>query len=145
MIRWVNRKGFEGPVTATIASTADKLPRKQNLQYLPNPRRGARLRREEVELEHYRNSLGVEAKPCGCRTVRCSQQPKRSCRALSTTKVRGMSRVMRIYVSSTYMDLRDCGQKVYNAIRCLGHEHVAMEHYVAEPERAVDRRLADIT
>ena len=59
MIRRVNRKGFEGPATATIASTADKLPRRQNLQYLPNPRK-ARLRREEVELEHYRNSLGVE-------------------------------------------------------------------------------------
>jgi hypothetical protein len=56
-----------------------------------------------------------------------------------------MSRGMRIYVSSTYMDLRDCGQKVNNAIRCLGHEDVAMEHYVAEPERAVDKRLADIT
>jgi Domain of unknown function (DUF4062) len=52
---------------------------------------------------------------------------------------------MRIYVSSTCMDLRDCGQKVNNAIRCLGHEDVAMEHYVAEPERAVDKRLADIT
>jgi hypothetical protein len=36
MIRRVNRKGFAGPVTATIASTADKLPRRQNLQYLPN-------------------------------------------------------------------------------------------------------------
>jgi hypothetical protein len=52
---------------------------------------------------------------------------------------------MRIYVSSTYMDLRDCGQKVNNAIRCLGHEDVAMEHYVAEPESAVGKRLADIT
>jgi hypothetical protein len=52
---------------------------------------------------------------------------------------------MRIYVSSTYMDLPDCGQKVNNAIRCLGHVDVAMEHYVAEPERPVDKCIADVT
>jgi hypothetical protein len=46
MIRGVNRKDFEGTATATIASTADTA----------EPQKRARLRREEVELEHYRNS-----------------------------------------------------------------------------------------
>jgi hypothetical protein len=55
MIRGVNRKDFEGTATATIASTADKLSEAE-FAVTAEPQKRARLRREEVELEHYRNS-----------------------------------------------------------------------------------------
>lgn len=50
----------------------------------------------------------------------------------------------RIYVSSTYSDLADCRMAVSAALRKLGHEDVAMEHYTADPRRPLDRCLADI-
>ena len=43
----------------------------------------------------------------------------------------------RVYVSSTFADLRDYREAVRLAIRRLGHEDVAMEYYVAEDVRPV--------
>lgn len=48
-----------------------------------------------------------------------------------------------IYVSSTFTDLRQHRQAVSKAIRRLGHVDVAMEYYVAEESRPLDRCLHD--
>lgn len=50
----------------------------------------------------------------------------------------------RVYVSSTFMDLKDHREAVRQAIRRLGHEDVAMEYYVAEDVRPVEKCLADV-
>jgi hypothetical protein len=50
----------------------------------------------------------------------------------------------RIYVSSTYEDLKPYRQAVREALQRLGHDDVAMEIYVAGPERPVDRCLKDV-
>jgi len=50
----------------------------------------------------------------------------------------------KIYVSSTYLDLKDCREKVREALRSVGHEDVAMEYYTAGEERPVDKCLADV-
>lgn len=48
-----------------------------------------------------------------------------------------------IYVSSTFIDLRDHRKAVSMAIRRLGHVDLAMEYYVAEHARPLDRCLRD--
>jgi hypothetical protein len=50
----------------------------------------------------------------------------------------------RIYVSSTYEDLRECRAAVRIALQRLHQEDVAMETYSAEPLRPVDRCLQDV-
>lgn len=50
----------------------------------------------------------------------------------------------RIYVSSTYNDLREYREKVSEVLRKLGHDVVAMEGYVAADQRPLDRCLADV-
>ena len=50
----------------------------------------------------------------------------------------------RIYVSSTSVDLGDYRREVSQALRRLGHEDVAMEYYVAEDTRPVERCLSDV-
>ncbi|HKU73565.1 MAG TPA: DUF4062 domain-containing protein [Pyrinomonadaceae bacterium] len=50
----------------------------------------------------------------------------------------------RIYVSSTSIDLEDHRKTVSQALRRLGHEDVAMDYYVAEDMRPVDRSLSDV-
>jgi hypothetical protein len=50
----------------------------------------------------------------------------------------------RIYVSSTSVDLEDFRKTVSQALRRLGHEDVAMDYYVAEDTRPVDRSLSDV-
>ncbi|MFI9011503.1 NACHT domain-containing protein [Actinosynnema sp. NPDC053489] len=50
----------------------------------------------------------------------------------------------RVYVSSTFTDLQDHREAVRTAIRRMGHEDVAMEHYLAEDRRPLDRCLADV-
>jgi Domain of unknown function (DUF4062) len=52
--------------------------------------------------------------------------------------------VARIYVSSTSADLIEYRREVSQALRRLGHEDVAMEYYVAEDIRPVDRCLSDV-
>ena len=50
----------------------------------------------------------------------------------------------RIYVSSTFSDLEDYRREVNMALRRLGHEDVAMEYYVAEDARPLERCLSDV-
>ncbi len=50
----------------------------------------------------------------------------------------------RIYISSTYQDLRDHREKVYHALRQLSHDVVAMEDYVATDSRPLDQCLRDV-
>ena len=50
----------------------------------------------------------------------------------------------KVYVSSTYTDLKDCREKVRHVLRRMGLEDVAMEYYVAGAERPVDKCLADV-
>jgi hypothetical protein len=50
----------------------------------------------------------------------------------------------RIYVSSTYSDLKQHREQVYRTLRKLGHDVVAMEDYVAADQRPLDRCLADV-
>lgn len=51
---------------------------------------------------------------------------------------------MRIYVSSTSLDLQDYRPEVLAAIEALGHEPVAMEGYVADDCAPVDKCLRDV-
>ena len=50
----------------------------------------------------------------------------------------------RVYVSSTFEDLQECREKVRLVLQQLGHVDVAMETYVAGPERPVQKCLADV-
>jgi Domain of unknown function (DUF4062) len=50
----------------------------------------------------------------------------------------------RIYVSSTFSDLEEFRKEISLALRRLGHEDVAMEYYVAEDRRPLDRCLSDV-
>lgn len=50
----------------------------------------------------------------------------------------------KVYVSSTFRDLRDCRQAVEEAVRLLGHQDVAMEHYGADPSPPLDKCLRDV-
>ena len=50
----------------------------------------------------------------------------------------------RIYLSSTYGDLRDHREKVYKALRQLGHDVIAMEDYVATDQRPLAKCLEDV-
>jgi GTPase SAR1 family protein len=50
----------------------------------------------------------------------------------------------KVYISSTYLDLKECRRKVSLLLRKLGHEDVAMEYYVAEDQRPVEKCLADV-
>ena len=50
----------------------------------------------------------------------------------------------RVFVSSTFGDLQHCREVVRTSLRKLGHEDVAMEYYVAEDRRPLDKCLADV-
>jgi Domain of unknown function (DUF4062)/HEAT repeats/NACHT domain len=50
----------------------------------------------------------------------------------------------KVYVSSTFLDLREYREKVRTVLRRMGHEDVAMEYYVAEDQRPLDRCLSDV-
>jgi hypothetical protein len=50
----------------------------------------------------------------------------------------------RIYVSSTFSDLREYRYSVYRALRRLGHDAVAMEDSVAADQRPLDQCLAEV-
>lgn len=50
----------------------------------------------------------------------------------------------RIYVSSTYEDLKECREKLRIVLRRMGHEDMAMEYYVSEDEKPIDKLLKDI-
>ena len=50
----------------------------------------------------------------------------------------------KIYLSSTYADLVDHREAVYDTLRKVRHDVIAMEHYVATDERPADKCLADV-
>jgi len=50
----------------------------------------------------------------------------------------------KVYVSSTFLDLQECRAAVRQALQELGQDDVAMETYVAEPQRPLDKCLADV-
>ncbi|MCD4766153.1 MAG: DUF4062 domain-containing protein [Methanosarcinales archaeon] len=55
-----------------------------------------------------------------------------------------MKTMAKIYVSSTFKDLEECREKVRLVLRQMKHEDVAMEYYVAEDRRPVDKCLEDV-
>lgn len=50
----------------------------------------------------------------------------------------------KLYISSTYRDLKEHRQVLYHALRKNGYDVIAMEDYVAADERPVSRCLADV-
>jgi len=50
----------------------------------------------------------------------------------------------RIYISSTYTDLKKYREAVNDTLHQLGHEVIAMEYYVATDQRPLDKCLADV-
>jgi hypothetical protein len=50
----------------------------------------------------------------------------------------------KVYVSSTFVDLEEYREKVEKVLRRMGHTDVAMEYYVAEDRRPVERCLQDV-
>ena len=52
--------------------------------------------------------------------------------------------MLRIFVSSTYIDLKGCREKVRTVLRRMGHQDVAMEYFVAEDQRPLDKCLRDV-
>ena len=51
----------------------------------------------------------------------------------------------KIYISSTYEDLKDYREAVYKTLRQMKHEIVAMEDYLASDERPLDKCLNDVS
>ena len=54
------------------------------------------------------------------------------------------NKMARIYISSTYSDLKEFREEVYRALRKLGHDVVAMEDYTATDQRPLDKCLDDV-
>jgi hypothetical protein len=52
--------------------------------------------------------------------------------------------VARIYISATYGDLKEHRDRVYHALRQLGHDAIAMEDYVAADQRPLAKCLEDV-
>ncbi len=52
--------------------------------------------------------------------------------------------MVRIYISSTYNDLKEYREKVYHKLRELRHDVIAMEDYVATDQRPQDKCLEDV-
>jgi hypothetical protein len=50
----------------------------------------------------------------------------------------------KIYLSSTYSDLKDYREAVYRILRMLRHDVIAMEDYVAKDQRPLDKCLEDV-
>jgi len=50
----------------------------------------------------------------------------------------------KVYVSSSYLDLKDYREQVRLVLRRMGYEDKAMEYYVAEDQRPVEKCLADV-
>lgn len=50
----------------------------------------------------------------------------------------------KIYISSTFSDLKECREAIYKVLRAMSHEVIAMEDYVAADQRPLDKCLADV-
>lgn len=51
----------------------------------------------------------------------------------------------KIYISSTYEDLREQRRTAHDAVLTMEHQPVGMEHYTASDERPLDRCLKDVS
>jgi hypothetical protein len=51
----------------------------------------------------------------------------------------------RVYISSTFEDLKEHRERVYRQLRCVGHDVVAMEDNVAQDRRPLANCLDDIS
>ena len=51
---------------------------------------------------------------------------------------------LKIYISSTFVDLEQFREKVYRELRSLRHDVIAMEDYVAADKRPLDQCLQDV-
>ena len=51
---------------------------------------------------------------------------------------------LKIYVSATFADLEQHRERVYQALRALRHDVIAMEDYVATDARPLDKCLRDV-
>ena len=51
---------------------------------------------------------------------------------------------MKVYISSTYLDLVEHRAAVDRTLRRMGHDVIGMEQYVAEGSKPVDRCKADV-
>lgn len=51
---------------------------------------------------------------------------------------------MKVYISSTYKDLVECRHVVYRVVRMMGYDSIAMEDYVADDDRPLDKCLKDV-
>jgi hypothetical protein len=51
---------------------------------------------------------------------------------------------LKIYISSTYEDLKAFRERVYHSLRTLRHDVIAMEDYVAADARPLDKCLKDV-
>lgn len=51
---------------------------------------------------------------------------------------------LKIYISSTYEDLKSYRERVYHHLRSLRHDVIAMEDYVAADNRPLDKCLKDV-
>jgi hypothetical protein len=72
-------------------------------------------------------------------SIACDGSPLQGMISASRTEI-----MAKIYLSSTYSDLKDYREHVSLVLRRMGHEDVAMEYYVAEDQRSVGRCLADV-
>lgn len=50
----------------------------------------------------------------------------------------------KVYVSSTYFDLREFREKVSRVLRRMGHDDMSREYYVDDERRPVERSLVDV-
>src|SRR5207302_88059 len=51
---------------------------------------------------------------------------------------------LKIYISSTFIDLEQYRERVYKYLRSLGHDVIAMEDYVATDTRPLEKCLKDV-
>jgi len=56
----------------------------------------------------------------------------------------GKAMGLKIYLSSTFEDLKDYRRRVYDQLRTLRHDVIAMEDYVTADERPLDKCLRDV-
>jgi Domain of unknown function (DUF4062) len=52
--------------------------------------------------------------------------------------------VARVYISSTFEDLKDHRAAAYHTLRRMGHDSIAMEDYIATERRPLDKCLDDV-
>jgi hypothetical protein len=52
--------------------------------------------------------------------------------------------VSKIYISSTYEELKEYREAVYDALRKMIHDVIAMEGYVAQDQRPIQKCLKDV-